>query len=336
MNLSKIEVLTALNLPRVGRKTVLKAVDRLRHAPDEVNPSDLLHAVAALVAFDDCAERAARESAVRQLEEAEELGISVVTVLDEDYPFRLRTIEDKPALLYVRGSITCCDKQLSIAIIGTRDPSPFAQKAARSSARLAAEKGALVVSGLAKGCDTLAHMGCLDVRGQTVAVMAHGLDRVYPQENRRLASQIVDEGGALVSEYSVGAPAQRSSFVERDRLQSALSDGVLVIETSETGGTMHTVRFAHSQGRPLATVCHPLAYDGDDRVGGNRLVRERFGGVSIRDKESLEEFISGATGGIKPANVENDPAIVAEGEVTGARFSVGPLQGSLFGDDYAS
>lgn len=332
MTLSKIDLLTALNIPRVGRKTILKVVGRSTSSLGERSSTEFMQSVASLVRFDDSTENLARNMAIRQIEEAEEIGVSIVTVLDSCYPSRLRTIEDMPVLLFVRGSIECAERQTSIAIIGTRDPSAFAQRAARSSARLAAESGALVVSGLAKGCDTLAHIGCLEGRGQTIAVLAHGLDKIYPSENRQLACQIVEEGGALLSEYPVGAPVHRSSFVERDRLQSGLSDCVLVIETSESGGTMHTVRFAHSQGRTLATVNHPSSFDRDDRVGGNRLLRDRYDGLTVRDRESLQALIDSP----KQTFAERQHLTASlESDCPTRQRSDDPLQGSLFGDENA-
>lgn len=119
------------------------------------------------------------------------------------------------------------------------------------------ETGATVVSGLAIGCDTAAHSGCLSVHGETIAVLAHGLDRVYPAVNRELVGEILDTGGCLLSEYPPKTRPFPANFVERDELQAGLSDGVIVVETGVKGGTMHTVRFSQEQRKPLACVKHP-------------------------------------------------------------------------------
>lgn len=233
----------------------------------------------------------ARLEADNQIARAERLGISVVCYLDDCFPERLRTTDDPPAVLWIKGHDESLHATDAVAVIGTREPSSYATKTAKSAAKYLASKGAVIVSGLAKGCDTLAHEGCLEAGGRTVAVLAHGLDKVYPAENRSLAEQIVDKGGALVSEYPVGMPAQRNFFVERDRLQSGLSDSVLVVETSESGGSMHTARFAEKQGRTLATMEHPAHYRSDPRVAGNEEIKSHMGGLPVEGKEHLDALL---------------------------------------------
>ena len=134
-------------------------------------------------------------------------------------------------------------------MIGTRRPTPLGLEVARRITTFLVSMGYAIVSGLARGIDTAAHQATVDARGVGIAVLAEGLDRIYPKENRQLTETLVERGGALVSEYPLGTRAQRGYFVERDRLQSALSVAVMPIQTNIDGGTMHTVRFAEAQGR---------------------------------------------------------------------------------------
>ena len=153
-----------------------------------------------------------------------------------------------------------------------------------------AESDICVVSGLAEGCDTAAHRGCLRGHGTTVAVMAHGLHTVYPASNRDLAEEIVANDGCLVSEYPPDTRAQRSYFVERDRLQSALSRAVLVIETDVEGGTMHTVKACLAQKRILACLAHPPQFD-NEKSRGNAMLIRRGDAIPIREGVDLERLI---------------------------------------------
>jgi DNA processing protein len=164
-------------------------------------------------------------------------------------------------------------------------------RVAERLASSAAISGFAIVSGLAHGCDTLAHKGCVDVGGVGVAVLAHGLDKVYPAANKSLAQKLLDCGGCLVSEYPLGMTPMKTAFAERDRLQSGLSDCVLVIETDVKGGTMHTVRFARQQDRLLACIDHPEAWWGQPKVQGNRqMIADRWA-VPIADGDALASLL---------------------------------------------
>ena len=207
------------------------------------------------------------ERSERQLEECRIEGVQALSYFDSAYPERLKPIDDPPAVLFVKGQLEglYCDE--SIAIVGTRHPTSFGHNAAVRAGKLAAESGVAVVSGLALGCDTGAHRGCVDGKGVGVAVLAHGLDRVYPAGNRELASQLLFQGGCLVSERPVGVKPTRWGFVYRDRIQSGLADRVLVIETDVKGGTMHTVGYSQKHSRPLACISHPDNYCRNLRLG---------------------------------------------------------------------
>jgi DNA processing protein len=194
---------------------------------------------------------AALERAHATLEDCRRRDIFVLSFFDRRYPQRLRAIHDPPPLLFVRGSITALSDERLAAVVGTREPTSFGCSAAEELTATLASARWGVVSGLARGIDTVAHATALKHSTPTVAVMAGGLDRIYPKENTELADAIADRGGALVAEVPPGVPPHRSSFIARNRLQTGLSVAVIVAQTGIQGGTMHTVRHAAAQGRPL-------------------------------------------------------------------------------------
>lgn len=228
-----------------------------------------------------------------QLDRSAGSGISSIAFQDEQFPARLRDIPDPPAVLFVRGSPGGLHGTHSIAIVGTREPTEYGTKVAERLAATAVRDGFVVVSGLAHGCDTFAHKGCVDAGGVGVAVLAHGLDKVYPAANKGLARHLEDGGGCLVSEYPVGMTPMRTAFAERDRLQSGLSDCVLVIETDTIGGTMHTVRFARQQGRKLACIDHPPAWQQEPKTQGNRQLIHDGWAAPIANGDAFVELLNG-------------------------------------------
>ena len=171
------------------------------------------------------------------------------TTLDDDYPDWLRQISDRPPILHVRGRLR--PGRRYVACVGTRQPSVFGQAAARGISGFLAAQGWTIVSGLALGVDTLCHEATLEAGGHTVAILANGLDSVYPAQNRGLAERILAAGGALLSEQPLGTPALPRHLVSRDRLQSGMSAATIVMQTDLLGGTMHTVRFTLLQDRLL-------------------------------------------------------------------------------------
>jgi len=171
-----------------------------------------------------------------------------------------------------------------ISIIGTRHPTENGVIAAYDFGRFAAQNQIPVVSGLAYGCDAHSHIGCLKHGGIAIAVMAHGLDTVYPPEHISLAEQIIEQSGCLVSEYPPGVPTTRWSFVDRDRLQSGLSDAVIVIQTEKKGGTHHTAKFARDQGRRIYCIKPTINESRHPSVVGIYDI--------VRDQEQEQEWIS--------------------------------------------
>ena len=199
-----------------------------------------------------------------------ESGVRVVPLTDPAYPRALGALVDAPPVLAVRGSVSILGTP-AIAIVGARAATRSARDTARSLARELASAGLTIVSGLARGIDAEAHRGALEAKGRTIAVQACGLDRVYPPEHRRLASEIV-ETGAVISEMPFGTPPRAAHFPLRNRIISGLCSGVLVVEARRRSGSLITVRHALTQGREVFVV--PGSVDGPFAEGTNQLLRD--------------------------------------------------------------
>ena len=204
---------------------------------------------AAQFIFDGKARRAAEEETARFLDK----GVSLITLASPEYPERLKEIYDPPPVLWVRGDVGLLSRP-SIAIVGTRHPSPYGMQVAEMLARDLSARRLTVVSGMARGIDTCAHKGALAARMPNVAVWGTGIDVVYPKENRKIAEEILAVGGAIVSEVPMGTFPAPQNFPRRNRIISGLSIGVLVVEASENSGTRVTARCAAEQDRDLYAV----------------------------------------------------------------------------------
>lgn len=227
--------------------------------------------------------------AAQVLDRCQREGIKVLSPFHPDFPQRLRSIPNPPLILFAIGDSKVLPKR-ALAVIGTREPTEFGRQSARRIAKSLSEHGWVIVSGLAEGCDTAGHEGCLEGGGPTVAVLAHGFGRIYPASNKALAEKILNQGGCLVTEYPPGQPPTRSSFVERDRLQSGLSLGIIVIETDVKGGTMHTVRHATEQYRAIAAISHPESLSSEPKTQGNAFLVAENRATALKDKDDVIRF----------------------------------------------
>jgi len=283
-------VLTLLRLPRIGRATVQKLLDA-KPDTDSQALSRLLQSPAfGSKRIDSTLIEDALEESRRELAQCDKLGITTLACINPRFPASLRTIPDPPVALFVKGNVEILHLD-SIAVIGTREPSKFGREVAFRIAATVAERRIVVTSGLALGCDTAAHLGALSHHGLTVAVLAHGLDSVYPRQNAALAADIIANRGALVSEYAINTPPRRGNFVARDRLQSGLSRAVIVVETGLAGGAMHTVSFAHAQRRAVATVAHPERMSDMEQMHGNRQLINRKLAKPLWNSDDLGSFL---------------------------------------------
>ncbi|MCU1320920.1 MAG: protecting protein DprA [Acidobacteriaceae bacterium] len=209
--------------------------------------------------------------AEEEMKRVSEAGGLVLAYEDEAYPERLREIYDPPAVLWIRGSIEVLSKP-GIAVVGTRQPSPYGAGMAELLSRDLAHRGVAIFSGMARGVDTAAHKGAIDAGGKTVAVWGTGIDVVYPKENKKLAESIVASGGTIVSEYPLGTFPAPQNFPVRNRILSGMSVGVLVIEAGEYSGTRITARCAMEQNRDVYAV--PGNVTNKNAWGPNTLIKQ--------------------------------------------------------------
>ena len=257
-----IWVQSVLIIPRVGRKTAWKF---FRNVPDGLkDENDFIDLLVDLCQHIPRMTQVTRNQAKENLDKAKRIIDHTLTnkglVLNfRKFPRKLKEMKDPPLLLHCLGDISIIN-DAGVAVIGTREPTEFGRKAAEDLGEKLASLNKIVVSGLALGCDTGGHIGCLKGNGKTIAVLAHGLDTMYPPENRDLAIRIIKNGGLLVSEYPFGTKVRGPYFVERDRIQAGLADAVIVIETGIQGGTLHTVGFAKENEIPVFALDHPINY----------------------------------------------------------------------------
>jgi DNA processing protein len=193
-----------------------------------------------------------------------------LTWLDADYPANLRDIPQSPPVIFVRGTLGPQFEQ-AVAVVGTRHVTPYGRQAAEHFCEALARAGVAIISGLARGVDAIAHRVALEHGAATVAVLAGGIDQVYPRENAGLADRIVAQG-CLVSEYPVGIPARRDYFPRRNRILSGLGRATLLIEAGEGSGALHTANWAFEQGRDVFAV--PGSIFSRQSQGTNQLIRE--------------------------------------------------------------
>jgi DNA processing protein len=201
----------------------------------------------------------ALEAAASQLDQAERYKARILSPFDSEYPQLLASTKDDPFLLFVRGTLAPTPAK-SIAIIGTREPTPHGEGATSRLTNFFGEQGWSIVSGLALGCDGIAHRTAVETGAHTVAVLAHGLHTISPSAHRKLAESILDAGGALVSQYAFGQGAQKAYFVQRDRVQAGLAQGVVMMQSDVKGGSLHASRAALDYDRWLI-VPYPTSAD---------------------------------------------------------------------------
>ena len=207
----------------------------------------------------------------RELERLHEAGVSAFNWNNAGYPELLKNIPDPPPVIYVKGQILPED-QRSIAMVGTRRATAYGREAAQSLATDLSRSGITVVSGLARGIDTVAHRAALNANGRTLAVMASGVDWIYPRENKQLSREIIETGGALISEHPLGVRPDPRQFPRRNRLMSGMTLGTLVVEAGRGSGAIWTVRHALEQDRDV--FCIPGSIFSPASFGPNQLIQE--------------------------------------------------------------
>lgn len=214
------------------------------------------------------------------------MQIKEISIFEKEYPKCLKNIYNPPMKLYVAGDYNLLSN-FKIAIIGCRNCTEYGRKCATKFASELTQKNVIVVSGLARGVDSFAHSACINSGGKTIAVIGSGLDVIYPKENMWLYKKIIDTGGAIISEYPLGTKPLQYNFPARNRIISAISDGVLVVEAKEKSGTLITVDFALEQGKNVFVI--PGNIDSKNSRGTNNLIKE--GAKPVNNLEDiLEEY----------------------------------------------
>jgi len=222
-------------------------------------------------AVDSIIARDLQERAEAEITAVRKVGGDILLLDDGVYPSSLREIYDPPIVLYVKGAWSECLDQPCVGVVGSRKCSSYGQNAASMLSRDLAQRNVTIVSGFARGIDAAAHRGALEAGGRTVAVLGTGIDEVYPRDHKRLATEVLDRGGCLVSQFPLGTPPVSENFPYRNRIISGLSLGVVVVEASEMSGSLITARLALEQNREVWAV--PGNITSRNSFGTNYLIK---------------------------------------------------------------
>jgi DNA processing protein len=243
-----------------------------------------------------------------ELEFLSKNDINIITYQDELYPAKLMNIYDRPPFLYVRGNLNKDD--INIAIVGSRQASTYGKYTTEKISRELALKGLTIVSGMARGIDSVAHRGALTAHGRTIAVLGSGLDIIYPPENKKLFADII-QNGAVISEFPLGTPPRSANFPTRNRIISGMSYGVVIVEAGEKSGSLITARLALEQGREVFAV--PGSIDSAGSRGTNKLIKQGAKLIENTD-DILEEILPQIerTTILKPSSVSNSEVIATK------------------------
>lgn len=259
--------------PGIGPRKATQLLERFGSAENvfHATRSELENLRLTPEAIESILKREFHQKAVEELEQVRELGGDVLILDDGSYPFLLREISDPPITLYVKGDWQACFDAPCVAIIGSRRCSTYGKNASEMLARDLAEQGICIVSGLARGIDSAAHEGALHGKGRTIAVLGTGIDEVYPKENKKLVERILENGGAIVSQFPLGTPPLAENFPYRNRIISGLSYAVLLTEATERSGSLITARLALEQDREVMAV--PGNITSRNSIGTNYLIK---------------------------------------------------------------
>lgn len=218
------------------------------------------------------------------------LDLNIITIFDDDYPLGLNDLKDKrPVVLYIKGDKEVLRKK-SIAVVGTRQPSKWSEKVEKQLVKKITQlSDVAIVSGLALGCDRIAHQATIDSKAKTIAVLPSGVNIITPARHKKLAKDIIETGGCLISEYDPNAKANKSTYVERDAVVAALASATFVVECGINSGTMHTVNAADTIKRKLA--CYYFDDASKGKYDGNAYMLQNKGASKVSDTNELEIFL---------------------------------------------
>ena len=264
----------SLNMtPGVGPRASAKLLEKFGSAENvfHATRSELESLRLKPITIESIIKREFHDKAAEELENVKNSGGDVLILDDGSYPYLLREIADPPITLYVRGDWQACFDAPSIGVVGSRRCSTYGENASTFLARDLAERGICIISGLARGIDSAAHRAAIDGKGKTIAVLGTGINQVYPKENARLVDQILESGGAIVSQFPLETPPIPENFPYRNRVISGLSLGVLIVEASERSGSLITARLAMEQNREVFAV--PGNISSKNSFGTNYLIK---------------------------------------------------------------
>jgi DNA processing protein len=267
-------LLQLASVPKIGSQRIRALLSHFKSAEEalKATPRDFIKVpginkkIALSIAHHTGGEKFADE----QLKKLNRVGGHILTIWDQDYPELLKAIYDPPTLLFILGKLKNEDRR-SLAIVGTRHPSPYGQAMTEHFVQRFAEQRLTIVSGLARGIDTIAHQTALKNNMRTIAVIGSGLDVPYPPENKKLMEQIA-EHGAVLTEFFMGTKPDAPNFPRRNRIVSGLSLGTIVTESDENGGAMITASLALDQDREVFAI--PGNISEKRSSGPNKLIRE--------------------------------------------------------------
>ena len=293
--------------PQIGPRAATKLLERFGSAENvfHARRSELESLRLRAESIESILKREFHEKADEELVKVRELGGDVLILDDGSYPYLLREIADPPITLYVKGDWQACFDQPCVGIVGSRKCSTYGENASEFLARDLAANGVCVVSGLARGIDTAAHRGAIQGKGKTIAVLGTGIDQIYPKENAKLVEQILNSGGAVVSQFPLGTPPLKDNFPYRNRIISGLSLGILIVEASERSGSLITARLAMEQNREVLAV--PGNITSKNSFGTNYLIKS--GAKLVQQwQDVVSELPSEIAAKILPPKIDGETA----------------------------
>lgn len=221
------------------------------------------------------------------LEKLVELDAKIITILDPNYPKLLKEIYAPPPLLYYLGQLDL-NNDFPLAVVGTRKISDYGQQVTQQIVSELAQSGLTIISGLALGIDACAHQAAIDVNGKTIAVLGSGIDQIYPAANRRTAQEIIENNGAIITEFPLGMPPLKHNFPQRNRIISGLSLGTLVTEAGEKSGALITARYSLDQNREVFAIPGSIYNQGS--FGPNKLIK--MGAKTVTESDDILETLN--------------------------------------------
>ncbi|MDZ7318737.1 MAG: DNA-processing protein DprA [candidate division KSB1 bacterium] len=298
MFVDKEQLITLSMIPGIGPTRIRALVAHFKATDAIFNAS-----IKELCAVDGIDTKTARnirdfkdfDAGKKQLDMAARAGVEIIHFWDENYPEHLKKIYDPPAYLFVKGKLRREDK-FSLGIVGTRLPSSYGKLVAEKLATELAQKGLTIVSGMARGIDTVSHWAAIRGGGRTLAVMGSGLDRIYPAENEKLADKIVQQG-ALISEFPMGTEPDAMNFPRRNRIISGITLGTIVVEAGIKSGALLTANYALEQNREVFAV--PGNINSPKSAGTNQLIKNgaklvsSLADILIELEPQLKRFLAG-------------------------------------------